>query len=127
MLFHHNKDDYQGKLEYKTSYFKGSLITKVIKDRNDNFWFTSLRNGVFIMPNIHLQQFNLPERVSNISCVDKINEHTLALGSTNGYLSIFDTKTQEIDTIQLKSKRKVSSICNNIYNDLVYRFWYMRR
>jgi len=113
-------DYYKGKFEYKTSYFKSSLITKVIKDRNDNFWFTSLRNGVFIMPNIHLQQFNLPERVSNISCVDKINEHTLALGSTNGYLSIFDTKTQEIDTIQLKSKRKVSSICNNIYNDLVY-------
>jgi len=113
-------DFYHGEFQYKASYFKGEFITKIIKDQYDNYWFTSLENGVFIMPNIHLQQFNFPEKVSNISCMDKINEHTLVLGSTNGYLSFFDISTQKTDIIELKSKQRVSSICNNSYNNFIY-------
>jgi len=104
----------------KAAYFEGKKITKVIKDFKDNYWFTSLREGVFVIPNIHIKQHNLPNEILNVTCMDKLDSNTLILGSTTGHLSFLKRDSKEIDVIKLNSRKKMFSICNNIYSDEVY-------
>ena len=51
-------------------------ITKIIRDKNNNFWFTTLNKGVFVIPNIYIETYNVIVKNTNISSLDVINDST---------------------------------------------------
>ena len=38
-------------------YFNEKYVTRVVKDRNANYWFPTLREGVYVVPNIHVEEY----------------------------------------------------------------------
>lgn len=85
-------------------------ITKIIKDKDDNFWFTTLNNGVFVIPNIHIERLNISEKNSNISNLEKLDDTTLFFGTNNGDVGFYDVINHTEDIIELPSTARVSAI-----------------
>ncbi|WP_225035035.1 histidine kinase [Winogradskyella sp. SM1960] len=85
-------------------------ITKIIKDKDDNFWFTTLNNGVFVIPNIHIERLNISESNRNISGLEKIDDNTLFFGTKSGDVGFYDIINHTEDIIDLPSTARVSAI-----------------
>ena len=111
------------KFNYKKTLFKDKEITKVIKDRNNNYWFTTLRDGVYIVPNIFIEKYSIEEGKNNISAMAKVGENLLMFGSTKGNIGFIDNNTNKLNFLEQQNEEKVFSICDN--KDIVYlSFWY---
>ena len=98
---------------YKSTYLPNEFITKAVKDRSNNFWFSSLRNGIFVMPNIHIKKIQLAENLQNISSLEVINKNHLVFGTSNGFIGTMNTKTFQQSISQLPSKTKIWQILYN--------------
>lgn len=101
-------------LELKTLILKGVFVTKMIVDTSQNYWFTSLKSGVYVIPNVNISQLDFTFENGGISCMDKINPNSFAFGTTNGKAGIYNIKNKTITEIKLATKSKVSAI---MYND----------
>lgn len=99
-----------GKIRHVKSYFKNKQITKVIKDSNNNYWLSTLRDGIFIIPNIYLNKYESTDITQNISAMSKVGDHSVLFGSTNGYLTLLNTRSKEKVDIDVGSREKVFSI-----------------
>ncbi|WP_394758000.1 histidine kinase, partial [Flavobacterium sp.] len=104
------------KLTYKNTYLPNEYVTKIIKDKNHNYWFTSLRNGVFVMPNIYIKKVTLPDNIIQISTICSVNNNHLAFGTPNGIIGTLNSDTFKSNPFSLLSETKVSQ--------LVYNFQY---
>jgi ligand-binding sensor domain-containing protein/two-component sensor histidine kinase len=104
---------FEDKIKYKNTYLKKEYITKIIKDKNNNYWFTTLRNGVFIMPNIYIQKENFNENSNQISALCSIDSNYLVCGSTDGKIGFWNKNKNTWTRFSLKSTAKVAKI---IYN-----------
>ncbi|MGH2667231.1 sensor histidine kinase [Flavobacterium sp.] len=100
-------------IEYKNTYLPNEYITKIIKDKNDNFWFSTLRNGVFVMPNIYIKKLQLPGNISHVTTMATVDQSRLVFGTPNGKIGLFDSNTFQTTLFSLLSDTKVSQI---IYN-----------
>ena len=94
-------------------FLKGKNVTKIIKDKDDNYWFITLNNGIYIMPNIFIETFNISEANKNISSLDKINNQTLYFGSKNGNVGFYNTKTNTETTVLVPNNSRVSALKYN--------------
>lgn len=74
------------KLNDEKPYFKGSNISNVFKDKNGGFWFTSINNGIFLVPNLEIQFFENEKVITELS---QTNGHLL-IGTQNEELFITD-------------------------------------
>lgn len=50
-------------LDFKPKYngfcfFEGTSISKILVDREDNYWFATISKGLFFVPNIHVRLYN---------------------------------------------------------------------
>ncbi|WP_299680928.1 histidine kinase [uncultured Tenacibaculum sp.] len=103
-------DDLAGEIIIKDHIFKGRRVSKVIKDRNDNYWFTTLRNGVYIVPNIHLNELKFDLTDANITAMSKIGEDKILIGSSKGNLDLVDVNTKKRTKLPTLKKEKVFAI-----------------
>ena len=94
----------------KDHIFKGKGVSKIIKDRNDNYWFTTLRNGVYIVPNIHLNELKFDLTDANITAMSRIGEDKILIGSSKGSLDLVDVNTKK--THKATRIQKGKSLCN---------------
>ncbi|KAB1154633.1 hypothetical protein F7018_13985 [Tenacibaculum aiptasiae] len=97
-------------IKHVKSYFKGKQITQVITDSNNNYWCSTLRDGIFIIPNIYLNKYKSKDVNQNISAMSKVGKDKVLFGSTNGYLTLLNVVTGEKKDIDVGSKEKVFSI-----------------
>ena len=110
-----------GKLNPITTYFKGKDIGGLLKDRDYNFWFISLRNGIYIMPNLHIEKYEIPENKNNLSAMTRVGKDSLFIGSVNGDLIALNTTSNKLNYLKKKAKYKVYDIeasKNNIFISL---------
>jgi sensor histidine kinase YesM len=105
----------EDKITYKNTYLQKEYITKIIKDKNKNYWFTTLRNGVFVMPNIYIKKENFNENSNQISALCTIDSNYLVSGSTDGKIRFWDKNKNTWTQFSLQSTAKVAKI---IYNPL---------
>lgn len=48
-------------------FFKGYNISNVFKDRENNYWFTTLNDGIYLVPNINFEYIELDNRITSLS------------------------------------------------------------
>ncbi len=48
----------EGKMIELNTFFPDKFVTRVIEDDNGNYWFSTLNNGVFIIPNLGITYYN---------------------------------------------------------------------
>ncbi len=74
-------------------------ISDVYKDREGNYWISTLGEGVYVIPNMDLMIYsktnsNLSSDV--IQCMDTDEENNLILGLNNGSVEAFSSKEQKV-------------------------------
>ena len=106
------------KLHYEKTYFKGVPISRFVKDRNNNYWFTTLTDGVFIIPNLYIEKYSIEKDKENLMAISALGTDALMMGSIKGDLMILDKNTNEISHLIKKINNKLYAIVegkNNMY------------
>lgn len=111
------------KIYYKGVLFSDEYVTGVIKDKNRNYWVSTHKNGVFVIPNIHVQQYELSLRTDNVSFIEKIDEEKLFFGTSEGEIGTFNTITNKQDASYQLIDRKIQYLLyNKGYNEMYISF-----
>lgn len=106
-------DNATHQIEYKNTYLPNEYITQIIEDKNNHFWFSSLRNGVFVLPNIYVKKLQLSENIQQITTMATIDANYIAFGTPDGKVGLLDTQTSKTITFPLLSSTKISQITYN--------------
>jgi len=104
----------------KKHFLKEKDVTKIIKDKDDNFWLTTLNNGIYVIPNINIEAAVLSENNKNISSLDVINDSTLVFGTKEGNIGIYNVVTNNEKKIILPTKDRVSILKYHPEKNLVF-------
>lgn len=110
-----------GKFVMKQHIFKDKIVTSILKDKNGNYWFTTFRNGVFIVPNINLLHFQ-NSSVQHISSLEKISDTSFIYGTTNGKLIKYNLLTNIFEKLPTLLNEKVNEIAYNEYNKFIISY-----
>lgn len=84
-------------------------ISDVFQDREGNFWFTTLDNGVFIMPSFDIPHYRkefFGESLSNIISLAERKSNEILLGHADGNVSSFNRESETLKTV-LESKKGI--------------------
>ncbi|MCL9805821.1 histidine kinase [Flavobacterium amniphilum] len=100
-------------IEYQNTFLPNEYITKIVKDKNNNFWFSSLRNGIFVMPNIYIKKVQLPDNAKHISTMAVTGKYNLVFGTSEGIFGLLNTETYQNTILQLPSRSKIWQILYN--------------
>lgn len=101
----------EGVLIHERSLFSKEFVTKVIKDKSDNYWISTIDNGLFIIPNLEIVEQKLPIDLQYITTMVKIGEN-LVYGTKRGKLVVKNSLTNKVFSFSLSSSREI--------NDIVY-------
>lgn len=94
-------------------FLKGFQISCFYEDIENNYWFGSLQNGIFIVPSLHvflLRSSELPGVNTKISCSYPLGNDKIILGTYNGKLHIVNQKGEIEKTIDLQKNAEIQSI-----------------
>ena len=101
-------------LFFKSKYIEEEYITNIIVDKNQNHWIATLQNGIFVIPNIHIQKLDLLSDFK-ITELEKITDNIILFGTNDGKVGWFNTASLEVKTFSLPETSKISKI---IYDEL---------
>ncbi|PQJ78529.1 hypothetical protein BTO18_04705 [Polaribacter porphyrae] len=104
----------EDKLSFKETILKDNFITNLLIDEKQNYWITTLKNGIYTIPNKALKIINTAE---NISALKKINDTTLIIGSENGSVAYLNVKSKKRTQIIKKNKEPIRLISSKINNN----------
>jgi ligand-binding sensor domain-containing protein len=107
----------KGKFQLLNHFFKNLYVTKIIKDQHNNYWLTTLRDGVYVVPNINLSLYTETAN-KNISALEKVSDSTFVYGTVGGKIikkNVYTNNTQPLNTL---SNKIVNSLCFNGRNTL---------
>lgn len=93
--------------------FKGYHITDILKDNENNYWLTTLQNGVFVVPNLGITKKSFLGVNEDIISVEIIGKERLLLGTQNGNLIDYDVQNNRHKVIKLTNQRPVNRIKYN--------------
>ncbi|KJD34267.1 histidine kinase [Tamlana nanhaiensis] len=99
---------------FKEQLFRTESVTDVQIDFNNNYWFTTLDNGVFVSPNLNIRRVELSNIESKITASVALQNNHFVLGTNNGRL-LFYHQNQLKKSIQLPTKK----IIGNLYFDIL--------
>jgi hypothetical protein len=120
--------DENGKL--KKHLLKGSQISSVIKDKEGNLWVGSLKEGVFIFPNLYISIASFDGVIDKTDFIHSsfiLSDQSLLIGTFLGKLIHLSStgeilqelqlaKRSEIQTITVdETSRKIYLYCDDIY------------
>lgn len=91
------------------TFFPEQRVSDVMMDREGNHWFTTLDNGIYLMPSLNMQHYGkvfFGESISNITSLAKGPNGGILLGHSDGTVSSFDRTTETFKTI-LEAKRGI--------------------
>lgn len=109
-----------GSFKLKKRLLEGVFVTKIIIDKDENYWFTSLKSGVYVIPNINIGEQRFETNYGGISCMAKINENAFVFGTTNGKLGIYSVRDKTVSNIELASTSKVTAVLKSPYMDEIF-------
>ncbi len=77
------------------TYFKDLAVTYVLKDSQQNYWITSLNNGIRFIPNFNLIHHQVSNKHEKVNALQKDANSTLWIGTENGLYSL-NNKTKSV-------------------------------
>ncbi len=110
-------DIIESNLVIKRHLFKNQFITDIVKDKHDNYWFTSVNNSIFIVPNIEINQVDIPLNNDKISLTQKGNKNELLINTLkyNFYKYSFPSEKTKFYTFKSNPEVYFSKYINNKY------------
>ncbi len=103
--------------------FPGKNISYVFRDREDLFWFTTLQDGIFVIPSLDIMRYdylnsNLSE--DNLTAISIYDKKKIIIGTHSGSLFELNRQNNQISkihypTIKTISTKKIYTLYPNIY------------
>ncbi len=93
----------------KEQLFSTESVTDVQIDFNNNYWFTTLDNGVFVSPNLNIRRVELSTFESKITASLALQNNHFVLGTNDGKL-LFYNQNQLIKTLLLPGKKIIGKL-----------------
>ncbi|MDY0781138.1 histidine kinase [Tenacibaculum sp. IB213877] len=100
-------------------YLKHYHFTDLVKDDDQNYWLTTLHNGVVVIPNLGISKEKIIEDYDIIS-ITPVNENTLFLGTQNGKLIEYNTQNRRIKNRTLPTNRAVNRLHFDKHSQKLY-------
>lgn len=94
---------------FREQLFNTESITDVEVDFNNNYWFTTLDNGVFVAPNLNVRRTNLEFLEAKITSSVALQNNKFVLGTNNGKL-LFYKENKLYKTLQLPGKKIIGKL-----------------
>lgn len=91
-------------LQYQKTLLESNFISKVMKDSKENYWFSTLNSGFYIIPNLHILAYQLPLNLKKIMSLIKVNDQ-LVFGTGKGRMGVLNVTNEELHSFQLKNSR----------------------
>ncbi|RCW92514.1 sensor histidine kinase [Winogradskyella arenosi] len=98
-----------GHFIFKEQLFKTESITDVEVDFNNNYWFATLDNGVFVSPNLEIRHVALAPTKSKITASCALNANQFVLGTNDGKLFFYD-QLRRIKTLKLPGQKIIGNL-----------------
>ncbi|WP_411894685.1 histidine kinase [Winogradskyella sp. A2] len=99
-------------------YFQGDIISNSLKDRQGNYWITTLNNGIKFIPNFNLKQYDTFNERIKITSLKFDDTNNLWIGSEKGLFNLTNESDKLVkpfnNTIEDEYIKNISSIPNNI-------------
>ena len=104
------------KKPWRPEFLKDKSVTKVLQDEEGGFWFTTLENGIFHIPNLLIEHYALPSTPKLKTIIS--TEDSVLVGDQSGNLSVFSTRTKKF-----VSKISFNSPVLSLLSDSKKRIW----
>ncbi|WP_157698899.1 sensor histidine kinase [Bernardetia litoralis] len=117
VLVYEIKDE---QFQFKKQFLKDKEISQILKNQEGNYFFTTLHNGVYVIPNMHIEDCQISEKNKNINSLDIINDNTLAFGINTGTVGIYNTITNKKIYIETKTKGHISTLKYHKKTNLIF-------
>ncbi|WP_405377177.1 histidine kinase [Nonlabens sp. Asnod3-A02] len=104
-------------LIYKNTLLDDVFSTDIIKDRDDNHWVTTTSNGIFVLPNIHIETIKLPENTGDSRVLETNGNETLYIGTSTGAAFQYDLEHKSLEQLNINGTRAVSEIIYDPYRE----------
>jgi ligand-binding sensor domain-containing protein len=104
----------------KKRFLKHKDVTKILKDKDANYWLCTLNDGLYILPNIYIENCTSKEENANISSLDIVNDSTLVFGTTNGNVGFYNVKDNTETIVNLPTKDRVSTLIYDSEKNIVF-------
>lgn len=94
-------------------YLQGKNVSSVLRDKEGNYWASTLQDGIFILPNKRIVKFTtansaLPE--NNLTALKSINASKMLIGSYAGKVYLFDSKKGTFTELKINQNLKTTSV-----------------
>lgn len=111
------------KFVFRQKLFPGLVINKTLFDREGNLWFTSLNNGIFVVPDENIVWLINPKSdIENpkINRMDFYRKKMIAAGFQNGSVLLLNKETGKIEKQLNVSPQNVESIFYSENSDILF-------
>lgn len=95
--------------DYLYTFLENDFISKIICDRNSNYWISSTQSGLYTIPSTSILKIDLKESEIATS-LTKINDDLIAFGTNIGEIGFYSITLKSIQYFQLPDKRKINHI-----------------
>ncbi|GAK89541.1 hypothetical protein JCM19297_1369 [Nonlabens ulvanivorans] len=104
-------------LVYKRRMLSYSFTTDVIKDRDNNYWVTTVSDGIFVFPNIYIESIALPDQTGDPRALAIDHKENLFIGTSIGKAFQYNSITKTVENLKIEGNRAVSEIIYDPYRD----------
>lgn len=115
-----------GTFNLKDLLFEGNGISSIIKSKDGGYWFGSLKNGVFHIPNLSILQFSqkeIPVDPSIIGILSSNNKDKLFISTYKKDLLVWNIQNRRIESVlDSKFNRDAQALKFNPYTNELFIF-----
>tara|TARA_R110002126_G_scaffold282967_1_gene431894 strand:- start:54355 stop:57210 length:2856 start_codon:yes stop_codon:yes gene_type:complete len=107
----------ENKLVYKKHFLNDFFITKIIIDSNENCWFTTKGDGIFVVPSIHIFKYDLPHSIVNINKFKRLGNSRVLFGTNKGHIGTLNLDNGNSKILDSTVAFRVTEIINSPKNN----------
>ncbi len=94
-------------------FFQTEKISDIIIDREGNYWFSSLQNGIFVIPDLDIQSIttsNSTIKDNNITALKATSANDLFIGTYSGDVYHYSVKENELEQLPKSKDAKYRNV-----------------
>lgn len=104
---------------FQKRFYANRYTTRAMKDRNDNYWIATLRNGVYVIPNLGIHSLEIPKGIQNVTSLSVV-KNNLVYGTDKGCIVIHNLETGAIKTVELLKGLRVLKMVYNEQTNILF-------
>lgn len=105
---------YDKKLKLKDYFLEGFYVSDIIQDNQNNYWISTIKNGVFVIPNFNVKHYILDDKNPSFQAIDKQHDKFYMLDSKG---NLVESKFNNVDLRVIYSQPKFHSFITTSLND----------